>query len=85
MNTNSISLSWNPPPFEGQNGLIRRYRIIVTEVETGGTTEVTSYTTGVTVGGLLAFYNYTCIVAAETIEVGAFSLGIRVQLPEDGK
>lgn len=81
----SFTLTWQPPPFEGSNGVIRQYVIQVLEVDTEITFTETSNLTVLTLEGLHPFYSYSCRIAAETIGVGPFSISITVQLNEDGK
>ena len=38
----------------------------------------------VVVDDLHPYYQYSCIVAAETVELGPFSAPVTIQLPEDG-
>ena len=80
----SLSLSWNPPMFEDINGIIRRYVILVTEVETGSVFTLHSNTTQVTITNLHPFYTYACAIAAETVGVGPYTISLVVQLAEGG-
>ena len=82
--SDSISLSWNPPPFEEQNGLIRQYFVTITRNDTGMSFQQTSNATATTILGLHPFSTYTIAVAAETVDVGPFTEGVVVRLPEDG-
>lgn len=81
----SFTLTWQPPSFEGRNGIIQQYVIRVQEVDTGRMFTETSNTTEVTVENLHPFYSYNSRIAAETIGLGPFSAPITVQLNEDGK
>ena len=81
----SVNLTWDPPPFEMQNGRIRRYNIEITEVETGDVLEFTSTSSNITVEDLVPFYNYTCTVSAETVAEGPSSDEITFTLPEGRK
>ena len=83
--THSLTLSWEPPPFENRNGQIRQYQIQIEEIESGDILQRTSNTTQATVSDLHPYYNYNCSVAAETISLGPFSTHISVQLNEYGK
>ena len=82
--SDSISLSWNPPPFEEQNGLIRQYFVTITRNDTGMSFQQTSNTTETAIQSLHPFSTYTIAVAAETVDVGPFTEGVVVRLPEDG-
>ena len=81
----SVDLTWDPPPYEMQNGRIRQYIIEVTEVETGKAFEFTANGTNTTISGLVPFYNYTCTISAETVGVGPASDEITFVLPEGRK
>ena len=79
-----VILTWDPPPYEMQNGLIRHYIVEVTELETSNVINLSTTVTNITVNDLLPFYNYTCTVAAETVDVGSSSYEISFVLPEGG-
>lgn len=80
----SISLTWSPPPVDSQNGVIREYRINITEVDTGRVILLNSTTTSLTVPALHPYYTYLCSIAASTIASGPFTEVIIVTTPEDG-
>ena len=83
--SDSFLLSWDPPPVESINGVIRNYMIRVTEVETGRTFYVTTNITLLELNGLHPFYMYTSAVAAQTIAFGPYSTAVSVRLGEEGK
>ncbi len=80
----SIRISWSPPPVADQNGLIRRYRINVTEVDTGSVFVRTSGSTYVVLFELHPFYTYECIIGAVTVAEGPYSGLETITTPEDG-
>jgi len=80
----TATLSWDPPPYEGQNGVIRKYVLTVNRSDTSFFDELTTTSTQLTVGSLFPFRTYLFTVAAETIELGPFSMEERIQLQEDG-
>ena len=82
--SDSISLSWSPPPFEKQNGLIQQYFLTITRNDTGMTFQQTSNATATTILSLHPFSTYIIAVAAETVDLGPFTEGVVVRLPEDG-
>ena len=84
LNSTSISLSWMPPPLIDQNGIIREYRITITEVETGSVLGFTSTTTALIVPSLHPYYNYQCKVNAYTIDHGPYTEDFTVRTLEDG-
>ena len=84
LTSESISLSWDPPPFGEQNGRIRQYLINVTELDTGASFLQTSSGTEFTVFSLHPNYYYAFTVAAVTVGAGPPSPPIVVQTNEDG-
>ena len=81
----SILVSWNPPPFEDQNGIIRHYEVILVALATGVTHIRTSSTHSLTVSSLQPFTNYSCTVAAETVAIGPYTAEITVQTSQTGE
>ena len=61
-----MSLSWNPPPADSQNGIIISYHLNLTTLATGSVSLYTSYDTTIQVNGLVPYTTYTCLIAAET-------------------
>ena len=80
-----LTLTWNPPPFEETNGIIRYYMVRVSEIETGTSFFVTSNDTEITVPDLHPYFTYECNIAAFTIDLGPYSNAITIQLLEEGK
>ena len=78
----SVSLAWDAPPYEKQNGRIHHYNVKIIDIETEEVFEFTSNYTNITVNDLLPFHNYTCIVSAETVGDGPPSDEIFFALPE---
>ena len=81
----TLLMSWVLPPFEHQNGIIREYRVNITERETGRTYYLTTAATSLTVPSLHPFYTYDCKVAAFTIAQGPYSEKLSITMPEDGR
>lgn len=83
----SIMLIWHPPPFSHQNGLIRRYSIIVTHSISGSQLQLTttSNSTMFTVGGLQPHTSYLFSIAAETVSLGPYSDNINISTVEGGR
>ena len=84
INSTTLLVSWVPPPFEQQNGIIREYRVNITERETGMVYHLATAATSLTVPSLHPFYTYDCIVAAVTISEGPYSGEVNITMPEDG-
>ena len=83
--TTSLSLSWNPPRFDEQNGIIRYYVIYVSDLTNNTSWELTSNMTRVVIDNLQPFYLYNCSVAAFTVGLGHVSNSVMVRLPQTGK
>ena len=84
VNSTSLFLSWELPPSEQQNGIIRRYLVNVIEIETGNGNELSTTDTHITVSGLHPFYHYECNVSAVTIGAGPYTLPITIQTLQAG-
>lgn len=80
----SIRITWSPPPLMSQNGLIREYRVNVTEVDTGKVFVRTSGSTYLILYELHPYYTYECIIGAVTIAEGPYSDMETITTPEDG-
>ena len=81
----SITFSWDPPPPNEQNGIIREYRVNITEVNTGRILQFISTITSLTVTTLHPFYTYEWIVSAHTVGTGPHTDVSTVSTPEDGE
>ena len=55
------------------------------EIETGMMNNYVTDSTHITLADLHPFYTYSCSVAAETVDVGPFTVAVTAQMPEDGK
>ncbi len=83
---NSAVISWEPPPYEDQNGVILLYIINVTVQETGEMFRLNSTLTTLTVTTLRPYRTYVCVIAATTSAgLGPFSTSVTVETPEDGE
>ena len=73
----SAVISWGPPPYEDQNGMIISYTIIVTEEEMGESGTTDTYTTSETTFSLInlePYRTYEIIISASTtIGTGPYS------------
>ena len=85
INSSAFFLSWNAPPLEHQNGIIRSYTIHITEQNTSMELLLSSPTAERVVESVHPNYDYMCIVAATTIRLSPFSTSILVRTSEDGK
>ena len=85
LNSRSISLSWNPPLMEHQNGIIRQYIVKLVSLNTNESFTAVVTASHHTVYGLRPYTTYTCSVAAETIAVGPSAESLIVNTTEDSK
>ena len=83
-NSQSISISWDPPSPNVQNGILRQYSVTLTSSFSVVTHTVSSSITSSVITGLRPYTNYTCSVRAITIEVGP-AITAQIQTPEDGE
>ena len=81
----TLTLTWDPPHIEEQNGIIREYLVNITEIETGETFLHSTPMTCITATGLHPFYVYESIVTAVTIGPGPYSSNFTIQMPQTGK
>ncbi len=82
----SAVLTWDPPPYEDQNGVIISYLISVTINETGENFVLSTNDTSLSITGLRPYRTYICTIAASTsVGVGPYTMGVIVETLEDGK
>ena len=84
LSSSSVVLTWQLPPEDQLNGVLRGFLVNVTEAETGHQYQTSVDSTTYTLEGLHPFYRYSFIIAAVTIEPGPFSEVITLQMPQDG-
>ena len=80
-----VTFNWTAPVPIDQNGVIRSYKFIVTEVPTGRWWSLIAVDTTVTFISFHPYYNYSCIVAAYTVGLGPFSQPFFVTTNEEGE
>ena len=85
VDSTTVALTWNPPPQESQNGIIRKYIISATEMDTGVEYSWESVSTGIEIHSLHPFYTYQFTVAAYTVQQGPSSYIVTLKTPEDSK
>ena len=82
----SVSVMWEAPPTELQNGVIRHYQVTAFEVDTGQTVTLrATASTAFTVGELHPYYTYRISVAAVTVATGPLSIPISALTLQDGE
>ena len=85
LDSRTLLLTWEPPENRSRNGIIQRYHINITEVDTMSSFLLETTSLSIVVDNLHPYYTYDCSVAAETVELGPFSIVTTITLPEDGK
>lgn len=84
-NSSSLSISWRPPPFDKQNGIIVGYIIRLLENDNELVVETDGPQTEIFVTSLHPHYIYQFTVAAQTVDIGPYSYPNTIQMDEDGK
>lgn len=84
IDSRTLSFTWEEPPEEYHNGIIREYHLNITEVDTGREFQVVSTTTLISVSSLHPHYTYQWAVSAFTVGEGPFSPSQRISTPQDG-
>ncbi len=85
LTSSSLLISWDPPPAEYHNGVLRHYIIEATEEETGSHLNLSSTSTDALISQLHPYYHYSIHVAAVTVSAGPPSHTLTIQMLEDGK
>ena len=85
LDSRTLHITWQPPVEEERNGIIRRFIINITELNSGTEFQLENATTEITVQNLHPFYQYSYSIAAKTVALGPFTLGSIIEMPEDGK
>ena len=88
LSSTAISITWQVPQLEEQNGIIQRYFIRLLEVPTNinFTYQQKGQHTELVIDSLHPDYDYECSVAAETVVGrGPFSEPFTITTHEDGK
>ena len=81
----ALSISWDPPEPEEQNGLITGYAVRVIPIIGGQTMDYEAEENHLFVEGLSPHTTYECVVAAMTkVGTGPFSAIVTVQTLQEG-
>lgn len=81
----SLFLSWNAPPSESHNGIIRKYAVAIQSLLTGVEQTFTTLNRVFNVSSLNPYTSYSVRVAAITVETGPFTIPYNVTTFEDGQ
>lgn len=84
VNASAVYIQWNPPTSDNHNGVIQRYLINISEVETSKQEQYYTNNLYITLTSLHPFYLYRYTVSAETISIGPPSLESSIRMPEAG-
>ena len=84
VDSTSLFFSWLAPPLDQQNGMIHRYDLTLTELETGSVFSYSTSGTNFTATLLHPNYQYQVEISAVTIGSGPSSLPFILLTPEDG-
>ena len=82
--SDSIVVTWMPPPTLYQNGVIRRYDVRITHLNTSIVQTLASRGLSTVIPGLTPNSQYQIEVAAYTVSLGPFSSSLTVSTKEDG-
>ena len=82
---NDVLLTWNPPEFHHQNGIIRQYHISLRENATGREWELVTVRTNMLLDFLNPHSYYTYRVSAVTVGNGPYSDRRNFTTEDDGK
>ena len=85
LDSTTLHITWQPPVEGERNGIIRRYVINITELNSGNEYELENSSTEITIQDLHPFYRYSYSVAAETVALGPSTPASIIEMPEDGK
>ncbi len=85
LNSTAVQIFWNLPPISEQNGVIIKYNVSVTDVETEEMFFLISFPTDVTFGEMQPYTMYYCSVAAYTlVGSGPFTSPVYIETDEAG-
>ena len=82
--SSSVNMMWSPPVEMEQNGVVRHYVVIVTDLQSSERRQFSVLTNEITVPSLHPYYDYACSVAAVTVDCGPYSSPVVVKTLQDG-
>ena len=80
----SIHITWDPPILQYHNGVIREYRINITEALTGLQIQEITNQTQIIIDGLKPYHIYHCYIVAVTVDEGPYTVAVSVLTKEAG-
>lgn len=81
----TLRISWAPPVAERVNGLIQRYSLSITELETGTSEQFSTREESIAINDRHPYYRYGYVVAAVTTGQGPYSVATLIRMPEAGR
>ena len=85
LSARALNITWEPPVFTEQNGIIRNYTLTVSVAETGLSEVLMSDQPQLLLEDLHPFYTYSFLIAAITISPGPYSEILTIQMPQAGE
>ena len=85
LNATSILLEWNAPPADARNGIVRKYRVVISNLATGDEIQEFAFAEHLTVHALLPYNTYRCKVAAYTTAIGPFTAVMQATTSAESK
>ena len=83
VDSSTVAIHWNPPP-DQDNGIIRKYRVFMHNINSGENRIVVYTTATATIHSLIPSFSYLFLISAITVEEGLYSTVINITMPEDG-
>ena len=83
--SNSVNISWDPPPPEHTNGIIIYNLIHLTDLQSKLVQNITTSSNWVLLMNLHPYYSYAFQLAAVTVSQGPFSDALNFTTLEDGE
>lgn len=84
LDSTSIHITWDPPLSDDHNGVIREYRVNVTQIATEYFTQLVTNQTQIIIEDLKPYHIYHCHVSAITVDEGPYTTAITVLTEEAG-
>ena len=81
----SLFMSWDIPPVESHNGILREYAVIIQTVLTQEEQTYTTMNKYFNATGLVPYTTYRVKVAAVTVEAGPFTVSNNITTFEDSQ
>lgn len=84
VDSRTISVTWNPPQADQQNGIIQHYTVTLMVQQTRRTVSINATGLSLTIPNLHPAYDHTIRVVAVTVGAGPSSTTVAVTTPDDG-